>query len=1252
MSADPAELDEAVAQRYARLADDLDDETAYHLLVELADLLLHRAQTTGADVGEVIDVAGTLLHALAADSPARAAPLYQLGMAHALLAERGEPEEFRTAVGYLRQLRPLLAEDAAEIVARIGLITAQLVLALDEFEHVDDALAELNTAFEQLPESALRRQIRFVRGMMHLTRFLSRGGGDTDHRAATEDLTAALRDSEDTRTADACHIGLAYLLVTQDIPAELRQGKVTADMADGVSLRISPEQHAEIRRHLDALSPDSATDGAVTTLKVIVDAAANLAEQSDPADWETAIAELDDAARSWDDEVPGRAEITALQAGLAARLAEVTGSSEATDAATERLADAAAALPAGHPMRSLLLSGLRSTSTLPGTPNMHPDEHAAVVRRLEQALTRFSDDDPDRAAVLTPLTAALLVSVASDRTRSTQSLARVRELAGQAVGRGAADPVNAAINHFLLAVAEGFDAMTGGARDLFDSSVRHARCADELLPADHNLRPLLLPWLSNLLIQRFMAFGGQEDLEAARFYAAGNDGDDIITRFTIAMSRISPHHLDSAVLDEVAADLDAMLADLPADHLLHPRLKSAKGTVRLLRGMLTGTEYTPENVDPVEVRSAVDDILGALQRMPGHHLDRPHETISAATALVGPAFATRDLASLNRAIGMLTEVCANPDLFPKERRSALRGLATALRMRFELTGSPRDLNNAIDRFEQVRREFTLEPGDFETANLLTTLADCYAARGDNARRDQQRAISTGLEALRERARNVLLQSTPRRALETAAVASGEAAEVSAWCLVAGQADTAVQALELGRGMVLHAATVESGMPALLRANGHADLAERWEAEVGREQLWDTGTAQAMRVADAALPSDLRYRVLHAFEGTEAEAQLLSPPSVAEIAAGLRAARTQGLVYLLPGVSVLVTADGRVERVPSALLAEDGPVERFDQLQRERARVGAGVDDRWRPALEAVCDWAWTAVLNRVFDRITATSRDRPLRIVLVPVGKLGTVPWHAARRRVPGGRVRYACQDAVICYAASARQFLQAGRRATRDWDSEPVLLRTPELHWSRHELDYLHQQHYGGGTYLGRPSTRRRREPLPTPGDVLARLPGASLLHLACHATPAELPVESALLLGNGEELPVQDILRQARERPRDAPGALVVLAACASDLTDRQHDEVLTLSTAFLAAGAAGVVGTRWEVEDLPTSMFMIVFHHFLNAGYADPAAALRAAQLWMLDPRRRALPGVPEELAAYFAEVDPTEPAHWAAFTYQGR
>ncbi|MER6990787.1 CHAT domain-containing protein [Saccharopolyspora hirsuta] len=1230
----PGELDEEIAQRYAQLSDELDDETAYHLLVELADLLLQRAQTTG-DVDEVLTVAGNLLDTLADDSPARAAPLYQLGLAHTLRAERGDTAEFRPAVGYLRELRPLI--DDPEIIGRIGLITCHAVLALEAFEHIDAALADLCTAYDRLPDSPLRNQVRFRRGLMHLVRYLSKGGDETDHSTATADFTATLQGGSDTRTSDACRAGLAILLATENMPAELREGKIAPGVIDKMSLTVPTEALAEAHQHLSALSPATAEDETVDVLKLLFRAGANL-DGSTSEDWSTTISQLDRTRENWPDDMPGKQELAGLQASLTAKLAETSGNPEDTDVAAAQLAAAAAALPLDNPMRSLLLTGLRATAR--GFTEQSEDS-TAVVRRLEHALEHFADDDPNRADVLRPLMGALLMSVATNRDQSPDLLVRARELTEQAIERGVADSVNMGINHYFLSVAEGFHAINTRDGTLLNSAIANLRRADELLPPDHDSRALLKPWLSVLLTQRFMVFGGNEDLDAAKHFSGEPTGDDLHMRFAAAFRHVSPRLDDAEGLTRAAAELEALLADMPPDHFLRPRAASSLATFQLFRRAL---DSDPGPHDHDEIRRSLQDLVDAAEQVPDHHIDKTNELLGAANAHLASALATQDLPLLNRAIRMLIEISGKTDLFRRERRNALGTLAIALRARFDFTRDPRDLSNAANRFEQILREFEFEPGEFENASVLNSLANCYFTRGDRMRLDQQRAISTGLDGLRERARTVLLQSSPRRALETASTATGEAAEVSRWCLAVGRPEDAVQALELGRGMVLHAATVDADMPALLHEHGRADLAERWISEAGQQQPWDVGVPDE---AEVVLPSDLRAQVLRAFHGTEVEAQLLSPPPVEEIAAGLRKSQTRALVYLLPGVAVLVTADGEVRQVMSPQLSEDGPVARFDRAQRERAR-GEGDEAEWQAALEAVCDWAWSAVLNPVLDLLAGPR----LRIVLVPVGKLGVVPWHAARRRVPGGKVRYACQDAVICYAASARQFLEAGRRETRPWDSAPVLVRMPELHWTQHEMGHIHRAHYQNGSYLGKPRDPRRRDrqPPPKPDDVLALLPTASLLHLACHAAPGELPVESALLLGRREVLPVQDILRQARNKP--PAGALVVLASCASDLTDRQHDEVLTLSTAFLAAGAVGVVGTRWEVVDLPTAMFMIVFHHHLNTGCPDPASALRAAQLWMLDPRRRPLPGIPEELGAFFAEVDPAAPQHWAAFTYQGR
>jgi CHAT domain-containing protein len=94
------------------------------------------------------------------------------------------------------------------------------------------------------------------------------------------------------------------------------------------------------------------------------------------------------------------------------------------------------------------------------------------------------------------------------------------------------------------------------------------------------------------------------------------------------------------------------------------------------------------------------------------------------------------------------------------------------------------------------------------------------------------------------------------------------------------------------------------------------------------------------------------------------------------------------------------------------------------------------------------------------------------------------------------------------------------------------------------------------------------------------------------------------------------------------------------------------MTVATAFLAAGAAGVVGSRWDVSGRLTPPFMFMFHHYLVAEGMPPADALRAAQLWMLDPGRALPEGFPPVFAGDIRGQDLTDVAVWAAFGHHGR
>jgi CHAT domain-containing protein len=102
--------------------------------------------------------------------------------------------------------------------------------------------------------------------------------------------------------------------------------------------------------------------------------------------------------------------------------------------------------------------------------------------------------------------------------------------------------------------------------------------------------------------------------------------------------------------------------------------------------------------------------------------------------------------------------------------------------------------------------------------------------------------------------------------------------------------------------------------------------------------------------------------------------------------------------------------------------------------------------------------------------------------------------------------------------------------------------------------------------------------------------------------------------------------------------------------------HDEALTLATAFLAAGACSVIGSRWlAVNDSRTMAMMYMFHHYLNGrggseAAGSPADALRAAQLWMLDPHR-VFPAAVEDVLGDRDKAALDDPEVWAVLTHQG-
>jgi CHAT domain-containing protein len=255
-------------------------------------------------------------------------------------------------------------------------------------------------------------------------------------------------------------------------------------------------------------------------------------------------------------------------------------------------------------------------------------------------------------------------------------------------------------------------------------------------------------------------------------------------------------------------------------------------------------------------------------------------------------------------------------------------------------------------------------------------------------------------------------------------------------------------------------------------------------------------------------------------------------------------------------------------------------------------------------------------------------------LVLVVDGEIAAAPF-AALYDAP--RRRYLVQDHALRFAGTlldARRPVASARGA----EGEVLLVADPAVARERHpelgplpgaaaEVAGLRTLYPHAVVLSGRDADR---------AALLAALRTTSLLHYAGHAVfDDERPDRSALVLAPGREGP-DGLAAAAIDSLTLGQLRLVVLSACET-LRSRggRTGGFAGLSAAFLHAGAQGVVGSLWRVDDELSRPLMLAFHGAYR-GSGDGARALQAAQLELLRSRDPAL----------------RSPAAWAGFRFAGR
>jgi len=132
-------------------------------------------------------------------------------------------------------------------------------------------------------------------------------------------------------------------------------------------------------------------------------------------------------------------------------------------------------------------------------------------------------------------------------------------------------------------------------------------------------------------------------------------------------------------------------------------------------------------------------------------------------------------------------------------------------------------------------------------------------------------------------------------------------------------------------------------------------------------------------------------------------------------------------------------------------------------------------------------------------------------------------------------------------------------------------------------------------------------------PAATFGALQGHNYWHVASHARwDFKAPEQSGLALTAKRAATVTDVLSLSPS----SPPRLVYLSACETGMIDirKNLNDFVGLPSAFLAAGAVGVIGTLWAVSDAASALLSAYFYDVHWGEARLPSDALRRAQKWL--------------------------------------
>jgi len=365
-----------------------------------------------------------------------------------------------------------------------------------------------------------------------------------------------------------------------------------------------------------------------------------------------------------------------------------------------------------------------------------------------------------------------------------------------------------------------------------------------------------------------------------------------------------------------------------------------------------------------------------------------------------------------------------------------------------------------------------------------------------------------------------------------------------------------------------------------------------------------------------------------------------------------------LVYLLAtdagGLALLVDRDGSLRTIWLPALTLKSLFDYYTPWTQAFASENESLSDR-TDALDSSCSWLWASAMRSVCEG-AATAGE----IVLIPFGLLGLLPLHAAREpQTESAGHRYALDYVRIIYAPSARARGASLQLSKRTEGITVLAIENPRPS-SQPKLPYAEVEVQAILPFFASREGLRHKEAARE--IVLPKLASFSVIHFACHGfASSEDPLSSGLLLANDEILSLRDLLNAKLSHVR-----IAILSACnTAVLHTRIPEEVISLPTGLLQAGAEAVIGSLWPVSDISTMLLMARFYAAWQRDGMSPPESLRYAQRWLRNSSGKEQLEFLETLSLPAKQMKPlrasllnepssrifVHPMYWAGFVYVG-